>query len=185
MLCRHRSWALSAKLASIATALERGGSQAFLAGGDNQVSTEQVVPMHHQLADEWETVVGQVRKLPNFERLMLPKQYSELRHAACNGPVVMLNASQYGCDALIIASPLELHHIRLDKLTYDHADSLRKLLYAALDSQQLRDERHLRRLLAEHLDGDATFRDVLGQLWEMVVKPVLDCIKSLQVGDHT
>jgi len=175
---------LAAKLTSIATDLERGGSQAFLAGGDNQLTPEQAVQKHRRLADDWETAVEQVRKLPHFERFLLPKQYSELRDAARNGPVVVLNASRYGCDALIIASPLELHHVRLDKLTYKHALSLRKRLYAALDSQQLRDERHLERLSAKRLDRDATFRDVLGQLWEMVVKPVLGFFESYQVGDR-
>ncbi|KIM72162.1 hypothetical protein PILCRDRAFT_745540 [Piloderma croceum F 1598] len=124
---------LAAKLASVARALESGSSQVFFAGGDNEVSPEQAAQKHRQLADEWETVVEQVRKLPHFERFLLPKQYSELRDAAHNGPV--LNASRYGCDALIIASPLEFHHVHLDKLTYEHADSLRMLLYAVLDSQ--------------------------------------------------
>jgi tetratricopeptide (TPR) repeat protein len=175
---------LAAKLTSIATDLERGSSQAFLAGDDNQVSPEEATQKHRRLADEWETVVEQVRKLPDFERFLLPKEYSELRDAARSGPVIVLNASRYGCDALIIASPLELRHVRLDKLTYEHADFLLKLLYAALDSQQLRDERHLARLSKNQLDKDATFRDVLGQLWEMVVKPVLGCIESFQVSDQ-
>ncbi|KIM86377.1 hypothetical protein PILCRDRAFT_816309, partial [Piloderma croceum F 1598] len=172
---------LAAKLASVARALESGSSQAFFAGGDNEVSPEQAAQKHRRLADEWETVVEHVRKLPHFERFLLPKQYSELRDAARNGPVVVLNASQYGCDALIIASPLQLRHVRLDKLTYEHAHSLRQLLYSALDSQQLRDERRMRRSLAGHLDRDATFRDVLGQLWEMVVKPVLGCFEPHQL----
>ena len=67
-----------------------------------------------------------MRKLPDFERFLLPKQYPELRDAARSGPVVVLSASQYGCDALIIAPPLELHHVRLDKLIYEHAHSLTK-----------------------------------------------------------
>jgi tetratricopeptide (TPR) repeat protein len=148
---------LAAKLTSIATDLERGSSQAFLAGGDNQVSPEEAIQKHRQRADEWEMLIEQVRKLPDFERFLLPKKYSELRDVARNSPVVVLNASQYGCDALIIASPLELHHIRLDKLTYKHALSLRKRLYAVLDSQQLRDERYGRLTLPGSLDRDATF----------------------------
>jgi hypothetical protein len=121
-----------------------------------------------------------VHKLPHFECFLLPKQYSELQHAAHNGPVVVLNASRYGCDALIIASPLELHHVCLDKLTYEHTDSLRKLLHAALDSQQLCDERHLKHLSAKHLDRDATFQDVLGQLWETVVKPFFGFLNPIR-----
>jgi hypothetical protein len=68
-----------------------------------------------------------MRKFPDFERfLLLRTQYSELQDAARSGPVVVLSTSQYGCDALIIAPPLELHHVRLDTLIYEHAHSLTK-----------------------------------------------------------
>ena len=178
---RAADFELADTLTSIATELECDSSRAFLSGGD---SPEQAVQKHRQLASEWESVVKQVRQLPNFERFLLPKEYSELRDAARKGPVVVLNASQYGCDALIIASPLELHHINLDKLTFEHAHSLRSLLYAALDTQRLRDERHGRPSLARPPDGDAIFRQLLGELWELIIEPVLGCFKSLQVSNQ-
>jgi hypothetical protein len=179
---------LADTLTSIARDLECGSSRTFLPGGHNEtVSPEQAVQKHRQLASEWERVVEQVRQLPDFERFLLPKEYSELRDAARNGPVVVLNASQYGCDALIIASPLELHHVHLDKLTSEHAHSLRNLLYGALASERLRDERYGKPSLARphHDDGDAIFRQLLRELWELVVEPVLHCFsKSLQVSNQ-
>jgi len=180
---------LAAKLTSIAGDLERGSSQAFLEGGDSGVSPEQAVQWHRQLADKWEAAVEEVRKLPNFECFLLPKQYSELQNAGHNGPVVVVNASRYRCDALIIAPPQDLQLIHLDKLTYEHADSLRNRLHVELRSQQkLRDERAGRPVppYGSHCDGDheATFRDILGQLWELVVKPILGRFETLQVGNQ-
>jgi tetratricopeptide (TPR) repeat protein len=175
---------LAAKLSSIAIDLERGNSQAFFAGGDNEASPEQAVQKHRRLANEWERVLEQVRKLPSFERFLLPKQYSELQDAACNGPVVVLNASQYGCDALIIASPLELHHIRLHNLTYGRAHDLQKLLNEMLDNQQLYNERHGRCVLPGYSNADGSFRDLLKELWDLVVRPVRDCLESCRVSNR-
>jgi hypothetical protein len=177
---------LAETLTWVARDLEWGNSHAFESGGDNKQSPEQAVQKHRQLADEWERVVKQARELPGFERFLLPKQYCELCYVARDGPVVMLNASQYGCDALIIASPSDpLRHVHLGELTYEHAQSLQQSLYAALDRQGLRDKRHVsRESEAGSLYGDDAFRHLLKQLWEWIVKPVLACFESLQVSFH-
>jgi hypothetical protein len=175
---------LAVKLKLIAESLEHGSSQAFLGGSDASMSLEKAVQHHHQLANEWEKALEEVRNLPNFEHFLLPKKYAELQDAGCNGPVVILNASKYRCDALIITPSLELHHIHLDKLTYEHADSLRKCLYVeVLQKQNLRDER-AGGPTGRNKDHDATFRYILSQLWELVVEPILGCFESLQVSDQ-
>jgi hypothetical protein len=168
----------------IAEGLEHGSSQAFLEGGEIKMSPEKAVQYHRQLADKWEQTLKEVRNVPNFEHFLLPKKYAELQDAGCNGPVVILNASQYGCDALILTPSLELHHVHLDKLTYKHADSLKKCLYVeVLQKQNLRDER-AGGPTGHNKDYDVTFRYILSQLWELVVEPILGCLESLQVSDQ-
>ena len=139
---RARDPILAAKLKMIAENLEHSSSQHFLGEDNIKISLEQAAQHHRQQAREWERAVEEVHKLPDFEHFLLPKQYSELQDAGHNGPVIILNASQYGCDALIIMPSLDLQHVHLDKLTYKHADSLQKCLYVeVLKKQNLHDER--------------------------------------------
>ena len=168
---------LAEELALISIDLEQGSAHAFQAGGDNN---EKAAQKHRRLTKEWVRVIEQVRQLPGFKHFLLPKQYSELRNAACDGPVVVLNSSRYGCDALIIASPLEpLHHVHLDDLTYERAELLQSLLYATLGMQGQTEHT----VKEPSFDSDTTFRLILSQLWEWVVKPVCSCFESLQVSD--
>ena len=54
-----------------------------------------------------------IRKLPGLSRFLLPPLFSDLRHAAAEGPVIILNASKYSCDALIIFLDCDPVHIPL------------------------------------------------------------------------
>ena len=53
-------------------------------------------------ARNWRDVVARVRSEPAFEGFLSPAEYTTLRNAAQTGPVVVLNASTYRCDALIV-----------------------------------------------------------------------------------
>ena len=41
-----------------------------------------------------------IRKLPGLSRFLLPSLFPDLRRAAGGGPVIIVNASEYSCDAL-------------------------------------------------------------------------------------
>ena len=51
---------------------------------------------------ELQEVVTNLRVLPGLSRFLLPSIFSHLQSAAREGPVVILGASQYSCEALII-----------------------------------------------------------------------------------
>ena len=44
-------------------------------------------------------IVTEIRQLPGLSRFLLPPLFSDLQIAASGGPVVIVNASQYSCDA--------------------------------------------------------------------------------------
>ncbi|KAG0709464.1 hypothetical protein DFH29DRAFT_1065322 [Suillus ampliporus] len=67
-------------------------------------STEDQSPPIRQLTMEWNDALFRIRMLPDFSRFLLPPRFSELQKAAEDGPVIIVNASQYSCDALIILS---------------------------------------------------------------------------------
>jgi len=57
---------------------------------------------HRILALAWEKKVDEIRLLPGFENFLRTASYEDLRHAARDGPVAIVNISQWGCDVLII-----------------------------------------------------------------------------------
>ena len=58
-------------------------------------------------------VVTNVRKLHGLSRFLLPSLFSELQRAASGGPVVIVNASKYSCDALVVFLDQDPVHIPL------------------------------------------------------------------------
>ncbi|KAG2339573.1 hypothetical protein BDR05DRAFT_847845, partial [Suillus weaverae] len=77
-------------------------------------STEDQSPQIRQLTMQWDDVVSRIRMLPDFSRFLLPPLFSDLQKAAEEGPVIIVNASQYGCDALIIFNAQDPVHVPLD-----------------------------------------------------------------------
>jgi tetratricopeptide (TPR) repeat protein len=56
------------------------------------------------LAREWDTGVAEVRKLPGFEHFLLPTPFARLTEGAADGPVVLINVSEFRCDALVVTT---------------------------------------------------------------------------------
>ncbi|KAG0704890.1 CHAT domain-containing protein [Suillus ampliporus] len=52
-----------------------------------------------------------------FSRFLLPPSYEDLQAAACLGPVIILIASKYSCDAIIVPTSGEPHHVPFPSLT--------------------------------------------------------------------
>jgi hypothetical protein len=55
-----------------------------------------------RLAREWDDLVEQVRLRPGFEDFLRPPPLPKLLPAAEGGPVVVINASRWGCHALLV-----------------------------------------------------------------------------------
>ncbi|KAG1838255.1 CHAT domain-containing protein [Suillus subluteus] len=73
-------------------------------------SPEDQFPQVRQLTMQWDDVVLRIRTvLPGFSRFLLPPLFSDLQKAAENGPVIIVKASKYSCDALIISSQDPVH----------------------------------------------------------------------------
>ncbi|KAG1809064.1 hypothetical protein EV424DRAFT_177799 [Suillus variegatus] len=71
-------------------------------------------PEIRQLTMQWDDVVSRIRMLPDFSRFLLPPLFSDLKKAAEEGPVVIVNASQYSCDALIVFNHQDPVHVPID-----------------------------------------------------------------------
>ena len=80
-----------------------------------------------RLNAEWLETLAEVRRLPGFQDFLRPSRLSTLQGAAVDAPVVILNASKTGCDALIITSS-DVKHIPLSDLSFADINVLVMLL---------------------------------------------------------
>jgi tetratricopeptide (TPR) repeat protein len=140
-------------------------------------TTESDAQRHRALTMEWESIIEQVRSLPNFENFLKPLQVSRLMDAARNGPVIVLNVAKNRCDALALFPEVEeVIHIPLPDITLERVTELRDELKDHLYTNgiRLRGDRAARKWAEEGDSNDCT--GILAELWSGLVKPVLDSL---------
>ena len=100
----------------------------FLAQGcfrdPNDSLSETDAQLYRLYAAKWEDLVHRIRVLPSFHYFLLPSPISTLRTAAAEGPVVIINASEYRCDAVIVPSQGDLVLVPLPDITAAELESL-------------------------------------------------------------
>ncbi|KAJ4176359.1 hypothetical protein NW767_015477 [Fusarium falciforme] len=100
-----------------------------------------------------ERTIQAIRRLPGFDRFLLAPSEAELKAAATSGPIVIINVSDYRCDALIVEKS-ELRTLRLPRL---HSSDVRARA-RALTNPELLDTQ------------------LLEWLWDTIAEPVLDAL---------
>ncbi|KAG1829960.1 CHAT domain-containing protein [Suillus variegatus] len=130
-------------------------------------STEDQSPQIRQLTMQWDDVVSRIRMLPEFSRFLLPPLFSDLQKAAEDGPVVIVNASQYCCDALIVLSDQDPVHVPIDITQTEVSD---------LSSE-------FQSLIKEFGSSDTQLElvSILRKLWHHIVGPVVQALKVSNV----
>ncbi|KAG6370013.1 hypothetical protein JVT61DRAFT_12531 [Boletus reticuloceps] len=143
---------------------------------------QQDADRHRTLAIERDKLLQEIRHLPGFERFLLPKNFPQLRASAHSGPVVMLNAAETRCDALILLADVDhVIHVPLPKFNLKRSVGLRNMLGRLLG--------HARATPFDDREGGAATRGtgswetLLSTLFNGVIKPVLDALAFSTVGD--
>ncbi|KAG8792766.1 hypothetical protein FRC12_004920 [Ceratobasidium sp. 428] len=178
--------------AELANKLEQIGSQLSQAGSSNQVQDihpealtlqEQTSREHHSLALIWEQHLEQVRKIPNFERFLLPRKFSEIAKCTCSSTVIIINIHSMRCDAIALRQgSSDLIHVALSSFSHTQCVDLRERLLTALRGGNVR-ARGGRRPIFENVGSEDVFRDILASLWFGVVKPILDALGFLALQE--
>jgi tetratricopeptide (TPR) repeat protein len=161
---------LSDRLLQVSRLLDRG-----LGGEGGLEATERDAQRYRALTMEWESILKEIRSLPNFEDFLKPLRVSKLRNVAQNGPVVVVNIAKERCDALVLIAEMEdVIHIPLPDITFNRVSELREELKNLLYSSGIRSrgERAAQKWADEESSNDCT--PVLAALWNGLVKPVLD-----------
>ncbi|KAJ6566335.1 CHAT domain-containing protein [Mycena capillaripes] len=159
---------------------------------------------YRKLNAEWLETLDEVRRQPGFQRFLQPKLIDELRAAASNGPIVILNASKSSCTALILTRSGGVQAINLANMTWDRAQLLVDLLRAVLNRSDVQiiqiltkipcrevttqvsslKERILWKLEnSEHHNPNKVFGWLLEELWTLLVQPVFHALE-LKKSDH-
>ena len=111
-----------------------------------------------------QTVVTNIRELPGLSRFLLPSLFPALQVAASGGPVIILNASKYSCDALVVFFDRDPVHIPL-QITQEGVRDLSK-------------ELQILTVRATRADVTKELACFLRKLWDQIVSPIVDCLRK-------
>jgi CHAT domain-containing protein/tetratricopeptide (TPR) repeat protein len=111
-----------------------------------------------------QSVVINIRNLPSLSRFLPPSLFPDLQHAASRGPVIIVSASEYSCDALIVFFDRDPVHISLQVTQEDVRD--------------LSTELHTLTVRARRADMTKELAFFLRKLWDQIVSPIVDCLKT-------
>ncbi|KAF5530424.1 tetratricopeptide-like helical [Fusarium mexicanum] len=77
-------------------------------------------PGQHHASQEFDALLNVIREKPGFEDFLMPPSNENILHAAADGPIIMLNQSEYrsGVDAILI----ERDNVRIMNLSISHHD---------------------------------------------------------------
>ncbi|KAJ7734181.1 CHAT domain-containing protein [Mycena maculata] len=131
-------------------------------------------------------LLREIRKQPDLEHFLLPQPYQVLRCVSQEGPVVILNSDEDGCDGVIIldTAPDPVHvalpNVSMDSLKFQK-NALKELLNHC--NVRTRGESVSTRLFG-HREGfrsrtiEEHFTDLLSWLWNNVVEHVYHILAS-------
>ncbi|KAF8431596.1 CHAT domain-containing protein [Boletus edulis BED1] len=114
---------------------------------------------------EMQRVIINIRELPGLSRFLLPSLFSELQRAASGGPVIIVNASQYSCDALVVLLDQNPVHIPL-QITLECVRDLSK----EVNNLTVR---------ATRADVTRELAAFLRKLWDLIVSPIVDVLLTM------
>ena len=143
----------------------------------------------HGYVLQYEKLLARIRKLEGFETFLQPRTLPQLAGACATGPVVVINTHRSRCDALILYHPGAVRHVPLPAISRDYAEKLRGNLWSVLNAEHLRgrfrggsegdfDDRGIIRKPRRNTENDPMY-DILEDLWNTVVKPILDVVRTL------
>ncbi|KAG8814365.1 hypothetical protein FRC19_001801, partial [Serendipita sp. 401] len=164
---------LADRLLHVSSLLDQG-AKSTKSQNEGKQSPEEEVRQYRALAREHEEIIEKIRSLPRFGDFLRPSKLHKLVNAAKEGPVVVINVSKAQCDALaLVYGADEVIHIPLPDLTSEKITQLQAEFNLILKSSGVR----LRAVRDSEVEGgDEGCKRILAELWDHLVKPVLDSL---------
>ncbi len=140
----------------------------LLAGFESAQRAHRSAEERRNTAKDWERLHERIRAMPGFSRFNLPPEGADIRALAAQGPIIVVNQSRYGTDAILVTAD-GITSVPLSAATEDAIGSIRVSMSAA---QAERQEGTL-----SGLDRSArVLDDILGWLWDAIAEPVLNSL---------
>jgi tetratricopeptide (TPR) repeat protein len=135
---------------------------------------ENVGKERRHLVNEWEGLVDRVRQLSQFEHFLRPVLFCQLHQAVTKGQVVIINASEYGVDALIFDASCPIMHVSLPEANIETLSGLAGdiLLHQPINASESQQGSYNSRYL----------KPALRTIWNDILIPIFDkmglCLNS-------
>jgi tetratricopeptide (TPR) repeat protein len=126
------------------------------------------------LLKERDKLISQIQALPGFDRFLTFPLFDTLRSAASSGPVIIVNHSKRRSDILILLHNASPSLIPTPNDFYHRASALKDKLLTVRVKDGLDSSKY-----------DETLASVLAELYELIGKPVIDRLRTLQVPDQS
>ena len=141
---------------------------------------EQLLRKRREAATRLEDCLHRIRLESGYEQFLLEPTVDELQQSASEGPIVIVNATDIGCDAIIISTS-KVQAIALPEMKFSEAPSFsqQKLgRYRKIGHKQWRSYKR-----DIEVDTGGADSDQMSWLWLTCVKPILKELKNVQASD--
>ncbi|KAG0699069.1 CHAT domain-containing protein [Suillus ampliporus] len=91
----------------------------------NRAAADLAATEYRKLTEQWDASVVEIHNNNGFSRFLLPPSYTDLQAAACQGPVIILIASQYSYNAVIVPTSGDPHHVPFPSLALADLETLK------------------------------------------------------------
>ncbi|KAK6495590.1 hypothetical protein TWF481_002638 [Arthrobotrys musiformis] len=123
---------------------------------DNMPSWKSQAQSRYELDRRFTELIATIRAKHGFDRFLLPPMETEIKDAACSGPVVVINPSSYRCDAFLV-----------------ERDQIRVLELPHLSPKEVRSKTQS---LGPRQKASFPIKETLEWLWDTVCHPILDAL---------
>ncbi|KAG0704128.1 CHAT domain-containing protein [Suillus ampliporus] len=131
--------------------------------GADRAAADRAAIEYRRVTEQWDAAVAEIRNVQGFSRFLLPPSYDDLQMAARHGPVIVLIASKYSCNAVIVPKSGEPRHVPFPSLALADLEMLKVNFPRAI--------RH-----ASHMGPNESRTDLivlLRRIWDEIMLPIV------------
>ncbi|KAG1780151.1 CHAT domain-containing protein [Suillus placidus] len=152
---------LACKLSELSKSLSDVQGSATLT---DRVAADVAATQYRRLTERWGAAVAEIRNL------------KDLQAAACQGPVIILIASQYSCSAIVVPTSGEPHHIPFPSVTLTDLKDLKDRFARAIRNASTMGPKQPRNDLIV----------LLRAVWDEIMLPVVNVLQQdLKLKSHS
>ncbi|EJD06604.1 uncharacterized protein FOMMEDRAFT_151880 [Fomitiporia mediterranea MF3/22] len=149
-----------------------GGKLLRLGNKVGQKLFDEELKLKKQLSLEQEGIINEIRQVPGFKSFLKAMPFKELQRAASEGPIIIVNHSEYRSDALIIFFH-DVHSVVCVSLDMEfYGDSI-KLCNELVNTRQ--------RLKSHPMKYEEKLCEAMKMLWDRVVSKVVGRLTEIGV----